>query len=76
MHKVIVKLGNVFVNKFLLANAKQVFLKLFFLIRIFKNSLDSYNKFYNNAKDDATLLDYNGEVSFNHMSIKKVITKG
>ena len=72
----IIKLNNVLVNEFLLTNTKQVFLRLFFLIKISKNSLNSRNKSYNNAENNATLLNYSNKANSNYMLIKKVIAKG
>ena len=70
------ELGNVFVNGFLLADAKQVFLELFFLVRVFKDFFDSYDKSCDDVEDNATLFNYNSEASFSHMLVKKVIAKG
>lgn len=67
--------GNVFVNKSLLADTKQVFLKLFFLVEISKNSFDNRSKSYNDTKNNATLLNYNSKASFNYILIKKIIVK-
>ncbi len=67
--------GNVFVNKSLLADTKQVFLKLFFLVEISKNSFDNRSKSYNDTKNNATLLNYNNKASFNYILIKKIIVK-